>query len=401
MIAGHNADAGQNHEHEKIERPPDSASGYTLAGVAAAEARIAADLELVAARLRPLVDPAHWRALILGGRYGLGEGGLRRRDGDWVPSDDYLFVVLVGATDPGQRHALRGRLAQLAAALASELGVGVAFAVRRVEHLPRAACSWLHAELGWRHRVLSGPPDALAALPRCAWSRLPLAESARRLLACGHGLLLNQERLAQPAPLDDTERGAFFHRVCAAVLAGGEARLALVGQAHPLRRVQLERLNALDLPHQAKFMELYRLAHAQAARLDPRAFAALPPRDWQARAVWLWRDALQRSEAQRLGQTPRGWEAYCRPFPGKGQQGGGLMRHLLLTAQLFGAREWVRHPGWSLRHPRERLLGALPLLLGDSHELLDPAVAAALALPRGADWRAASAAFLALWPRVA
>jgi hypothetical protein len=113
---------------------------------------------------------------------------------------------------------------------------------------------------------------------------------------------------------------------------------------------------------------------------------------------WLWLDSLRRFEQwRRGGRVLPSWEYYCRSRPAKGQGWNSrLGERLTSNLASFGAASLKAQPGWSLRHPRERLIGAMPLLLSGPQTAPEPAVAAALSLPPGTSWPRTVEAFLRL-----
>lgn len=382
--------------------PP--ARRYTLDGDADVEARIEQDQQRIAKAVTDMVDPARFVALVMMGGYGRGEGGYVVADGAPAPYNDYDYFVVVANTDPAARAALTERLAETAHRLESEVGVEVDFALLRAERLRDAEFSLMNAEMRWGHRVVAGDPNVLSAMRPMPFHQLPPGEITRLMLNRGSLLLMNQQRLAQGG-LSGSEREIHFKYLFKAVLACGDARLAANGRYHPSYPVKLERLragadSAVGLPDLDKFLELYQLAYQNKFHPAYEAFAQASPSDWQVRVVRAWLSTLRAFENQRLGRGFDSWNDYCQASLGKGQS-GNLPRNLAITVRDFGAGELLRRPMRSLRYPRERLIGALPLLLSESGSLLDPCVANALAIPAGTSWREAAQVFLQQWKRYA
>jgi hypothetical protein len=86
---------------------------------------------------------------------------------------------------------------------------------------------------------------------------------------------------------------------------------------------------------------------------------------------------------------------------GQGGGAGGAFRNAAITLRDFGPAELLRHPLWSARYPRERLISALPWLLANPGAPPIDAVTGALGLPAGTSWKPAVEAFLRLWHRYA
>ena len=391
---------------ERIASPP---RRYTLDGDDTVEARIDRDQRVIAEAVAAAVDPRQFAALVLIGGYGRGEGGYVQADGaEPAPFDDYNYVLVLRQSGRRARAALTRHLGEVAESLRNKVGVDVRIGLLRAEQLRQAELSLMNAEMRWGHRVVAGDQDLLLAMRPMPFHRLPAGEITRLMLNRGALLLMNQQRL-QPGGLEPSAREVHFKQLLKAVLACGDARLAAVGRYHPSYPVKLERLEASSGPaaelllgagERDKFLTLYRVAYRHRFHPSYGEFDQESPLDWQARAVRLWLSTLRNFEIHRLGSSFDGWSDYCRPAIGKGQTGNPLLR-LSSGARAFGVIEALRRPGRAWRHPRERLISALPLLLSESGSILDPCAASALALAPQTLWKDAADEFLRLWRRLA
>ncbi|WP_295461468.1 hypothetical protein, partial [uncultured Thiodictyon sp.] len=300
---------------------------YTLDGDAAVETRIARDQLLIAQAVTALLAPPGFRALVLMGGYGRGEGGYCLRNGQPQAYNDYDYFVVVRDLDQAQRKALQQALARQAKALEHEVGVDVDFALLREDQLPTAEYSLMNAEMIWGHRVVAGDANVLAAMPAMPLRTVPLGEFTRLLLNRGALLLMNQRRLANGETLNAAEQEVFFKYLFKAILACGDTRLAGNRSYHPSYVEKAKLLNALDWPGQAAFMDLYRQARDNKFHPDYGRYAAEDAAAWQQRVVGIWLETLSWFETVRTGKPIGDWTAYCAPAIPKGQGGqswGGL-----------------------------------------------------------------------------
>jgi len=136
-------------------------------------------------------------AVVLGGGYGRGEGGVCRTGrGDRIYNDLDLFVFSDGA---GRREKLRiaAELTPIAARWEKRLGVAVDLSpVKELASLRRVAGKLMYQELvrGWQ--PIWGDVDLDRWIPRLPPERLPFSEAARLILNRGMGLVLAGERIA-------------------------------------------------------------------------------------------------------------------------------------------------------------------------------------------------------------
>lgn len=379
---------------------PPTPNRYTLDGDAAVEARIERDQQRIAAAVARVVPEGIFRALVLMGGYGRGEGGYRLVAGRPEPYNDYDYFVVVRGLGRTELPSLMPALAAAAQELRAEVGVEVDFALLREEALPQAEFSLMNAEMLWGHKVISGDPHILRAMPPMPFQRLPPGEILRLLLNRGSLLLMNQQALVSGAVLAGEDKERFFKYLFKAVLACGDARLAGNGCYHPSYPAKFERLRRLNWPGQAELLSLYEQALATKFHPEYGPYPAAEAQEWQARVVRSWLETLSWFESVRTGRPTPAWSDYVDPRLGKGQgRRWGWLRNPAVTLRDFGLAEILRHPRWALRYPRERLIAVLPILLSRPGEPLPEAVAAALALAPGTPWAQAAEVFLRWWSR--
>lgn len=222
----------------------------------------------------------------------------------------------------------------------------------------------------------------------------------------GTGLLLAREKLAAgAATVDDGEDGDFVLRnIAKAQLALGDAVLTVFGQYHWSCRERASRLTALPAGRDLPWLDEVRQHHAVGVefKLRPRrnVFSAEALRErlqrvvTLAETVWLW------LESKRLRMEFASVRQYVTNPLNKCPE-TDPWRNRLLNTWIFGRRAF-RLPE-SRRHPRERILNALAILLWD-HEDWENRVSAVLrtGLPEKSTFSALMPMDLyrAIWERV-
>jgi hypothetical protein len=221
------------------------------------------------------------------------------------------------------------------------------------------------------------------------------------MLNRGSLLLLNRQLLASGRLMTPGLREQFARYIDKAVLACGDARLAVAGRYHLIYRQRRSRLERLAWPGSNGFLERYDAALQ--ARFGPSPVLVPAGKESQALelAVADWLEALAELETARLGQLPA-WRDYASAAVSKGQSGRGrlaLLRNLAVTARDFGLRELGTNFRWSCRYPRERLLAVLPGLLNPKTGVCQADIAAALSAQAGSDAGVLADRFLSIWGR--
>jgi len=385
--------------------PPLEQVRYTLDGPEEVEARIAHDQARVAAEIAALVPGDRLHALVLAGGYGGGEGGYQREGTRVVPYNDYDYFIVARGLTMLERRRLTYDLQEPGRRLGAEFGIEVDFAVLESEKLSRLPACLMFSELKCRHRVLLGDPRALDAIEVPAPGNLPLAEFSRMMLNRGALLLMNAQALLDVGGVKMRGSEQFLRYFSKGLLAAGDARLAVAGRYHPSVAERTRRLHALSWlgDSRERFLQLYDFAvQIKQGGTDGRVLGPGEPQRLHRLAVHEWLEAYRLLEAARLGRAPTSWQAYASPAVSKGQDGRhwwSPLHHAALALTARPGRRGTLNPQRLLRHPRERLMSALPLLLEPGTPAQNRLAAEALGAEARSAWSNLAEYFLFDWRR--
>jgi len=318
-------------------------------------------------------------ALVLGGGYGRGEGGVLRVSGEERPYNDLDLVLIVRRKSGLPRETLHAIQHKYAALTGIEVDFSRPLTVGDVRGWP-TTLMW--SDLLQGHRVLDGPADILTSnAPDLRSDRLPAVEATRLLLNRGAGLLwaLRVVRGCEAAPDADFIRRNY----CKCGLALGDAVLISHGRFATPYTGRGERLANLlgELPRAFRF------------DLSGLYEEALRFKFWPGEAVSMPGEAQLEEMAHEWGQVllyVEGRRAHREFGSAREYAGWPDMREPEQNTVARWPRNVVRNRQlgcWSLRYPRERLYRELPILLGLSESKVP-------------DWPAGGARFLAVWKQV-
>ncbi len=296
-------------------------------------------------------------ALVLGGGYGRGEGGVLANEGGGESLFNDLDYFLFAETP--EAPAVRRWVREVEAAESRALGIDVeikCLARREVERGVAGSMMFLDLALG--HEVVWGEAGWLAELGgRLDPAHLPLAEATRLLWNRGSGLYFALCRIGARREPEFVWRN---HQKCA--LALGDASLCAEGRYHPSSVERLRRLRAGEAGDVSDEL-LERYGIAAEFKLHPRPCA----RTWEelradnAALRAMWEGVFLRVESRRTGREFESLEAYAA---GRRRLFGGEVP--LWRAPLFALRDALRYraclkPVWD--YPRAALMRALCCLL--------------------------------------
>ena len=351
---------------------PHPARRFTLDGSDELERHLARTCGKILAEVRQIVPSRRLEALVLGGGYGRGEGGVLKTAAGDRPYNDLEFYVFLRGNRFLNERRLGRMLRELGERLSPEAGLHVEFKVDSLAHLRRSPVTMFSYDLVSGHRVLAGKPGWFAGgEPHQDADKIPLHEATRLLMNRCSGLLFAQAKLKQDY---FTAADADFVRrnLAKAQLAFGDVVLTAFGRYHWSCRERRARLRRFSSPETIPWLDEARRHHAAGVefKLHPVCSAEsrtqLAERHAQITAfalvVWLW------LESRRLEQRFASARDYALSLANK-CPGSDPWRSRLLNAKIFGPLALLRvncH-----RDPRESILNALALLLWDPERLND------------------------------
>jgi hypothetical protein len=293
-------------------------------------------------------------ALVLGGGYGRGEGGVMTDGDEPAFSNDLDYFLFTDAPeDAGLRDWCRG----VERVESAELGIDVEIKCLRPDSIRDPSRSMMFADLVAAHVVVAGDAGFLETLRSgLDFSRIQPGEATRLLWNRGSGMFFARCRMGSADGL------VFVIRNHAKLkLALGDAWLCLNGLYSPKCRERAERLNACTLPENARI-----LADWHAEGVDFKFHPYSGGRSWgelEEEAVHLlgvWKTVYLATEERRLGRNIADFSEYLR-LP-RLLSDGSVVRNLALAG-----RDRLKRGGFIRPlgdYPRAGLMRALPCLLG-------------------------------------
>jgi hypothetical protein len=306
--------------------------------------------------------------LLLGGGYGRGEGGVLQSAEGERPYNDLEFYIFVRGNRHLFEHRYRDTLHQLSHELAQKAGIEIEVKVLTLEALRRAPISMFFYDMLAGHKWLIGGEELFYGCKRHrAAHLLPVCEATRLLMNRCSGLLFAHQHLAAtPFQADDAD---FIRRnIFKTQLAMGDAILAAFGRYHWSCRERHERLQrfTVPIPWRNELIEHHRrgvgfkLHPFRSGESREQLTSDLNAITSFACDVWLW---LESKRLHHSFVSPRHYAtSRLRKWPD-----AATLRSALLNLKVL--RRPVIHK--AMRHPRERILESLALLLWEPAALSD------------------------------
>jgi hypothetical protein len=375
---------------------------FTIDGDAALERHLARTCARVSSGIRGLIPAQKLEAVVLGGGYGRGEGGVLRSGTGDRPYNDLEFYVALRGNHHVNEIRFHRRLEALGEILTHLADAEVEFKITSLSEIGSKPAGMFLYDLCAGHRVLWANPSVQIAERFARHLRpelIPKADATLLLMNRCTGLLLARSRLSRE-PFTASVADFAGRNIAKAQLAFGDALLAAEGCYHWSCRERNRRLAGMALSKSSPWLDALLRHHESGVefKLHPVASAStrneLLDRHAEVTALalkcWLW------LEARRLGRAFPTAMAYAAD-PRDKCPGTSRIRNVLLNLRAgvlrSGPRPW--------RHPRQRILRALAILLWEPGAMDDPALAqrvrGELGLGGTGDWQPA---YMSLWSKV-
>ncbi|MFY9926286.1 MAG: hypothetical protein WAK51_17545 [Opitutaceae bacterium] len=379
---------------------------FTLDGDDALELHLERTCARIVSGIRGLVPRHKLEAVMLGGGYGRGEGGvLRDVRGDRPYNDLECYVVLKGNRHVNELRFKRS-LDVFGEILTHHADAEVEFRITSRAELMSLPVTMFSYDLAAGHRLLWGHEsgDLIAGWdfhrhPEC----IPQEEATRLLMNRASGLLFARNQLER-RPLTPSAADFVRRNVAKAQLACGDALLAAFGRYHWSCTERHRRLQELSQGRNSAWIDALLRHHGVGVRFKLNPNSGAVSRESLAESLgevtkltlkcWLW------LEARRLGRPFANARDYVDDLRDKCPHSNPLS-NILLNFRADGFRLRLKPSPW--RHPRQRIFRALVLLLWVPGAIDDPFLKERIGIELNApvnvqsDW---SSAFRRLWIRV-
>lgn len=333
---------------------------YSTNGSAEFDALVDRHLEIIANEAWTSSYSKHWKALVLCGSYGRGEGTPVAGSGSGErPFDGYELVLVTGRLT----GLIRGAVQILQERMTAGLNLPVKISPLWVREIRACECSLDTYELKHGHRVIRGDDRVLRRLPDCRPEDIPLASGTRRLMNSGCRLLEIKQRLSSGQPLSSAERHRFVRSILDANLAFGDCIL-LMRKSYSLSITEKkEQLKTADLPglYDARGITgAYGRAVDFIQNGDFKAYETVNLHIWLDETARNFCNVFLWYERRRLNRKFSTIKRYAHAFPNLGNEGSPL-KNLAANLRAFG----LRGLSTPFVHPRLRLYAATLLLLAE------------------------------------
>jgi len=352
-------------------------------------------MEQIVRKVLELVPEKDVSAVILGGGYGRGEGGIKIDGGKKSLYNDYDMFIVSNNISRSKKVKYHKILNDELEPFSKEIGIDVDFGPLKnrceLSHVP---FTMMYYELRNGHKVVYGNPDVLSSLPDFRGENMPAGEACRLMLNRGVGLLLAGNRLEEKS--DDLE---FIERnIYKAVMAAGDTLMIEQKCYHfsYVKRLSMaEKISDTPIFRKHSFLDLYR---------SSIEYKLKPVHDYEKlqelylKVKEIYADFYLNAFSGLLGAPVKNWNDLISGLISSKQDERSIERSLKNIILNAAKVKNLLPLTLLLKHPRVRLYGALPYFLYKD-EVIHKRVYELLGLSGNNDYSTSYNKFIDLWAR--
>ncbi len=195
---------------------------YTVYGDSEFDKKITSDMELVSKSILSVIPGKDIAAIILGGGYGRGEGGVAFKNGSMSLYNDYDMFLVTNDISKNKKNEYAGKVFDASEKLAEKIGVDVDFGpLKNIRELKNMPFTLMYYELKKGHKVIYGDKNILDNLPLYSVENLPITEALNLMLNRGVGLMLAGRKLGNKK-LSENDNEFIERNIFKAIMAAGD-----------------------------------------------------------------------------------------------------------------------------------------------------------------------------------
>lgn len=281
---------------------------FTVRGSAAVEDLMTALVDEAAQAVKAALAPAEYRALVMMGGYGRGEGGVEIVDGQERPHNNLDFLLVAETARPRQLRALRQRLLDAFGAVVQKYSIEIDLSVVSIWKLRFSPSLIIWYDMRFGHKTVLGDANYVPSLTQFRLERIPSRDALRLLVNRGTLLIINEHLLEE----DDgniTHRRRITRNIMKTIIGYGDALLFFLGDYD---WSYLERKQRM-MKHEEvspEFRALYDEAAEFRLQPDYARYQSNDQRAWMADLREHLEPLHRFCEEKRLGVQGLTWENY-------------------------------------------------------------------------------------------
>jgi len=204
---------------------------FTARGGDLIEKELTAIVSQAAETVIQTVPADRYRALVLIGGYGRGEGGVQVVEGIERPHNNLDFLLLTNNLPSRELGTIKANIDKALAPLSEAHQLGFDFSLINISKLRRSPCLVMWYDMRFGHKTLAGDADFVPSLESFREDCI-LASDVRNLLVNRGTLFVINDALLERGDLNEQDRKILVKHAVKGIIGYGDALLFFLGGYH-------------------------------------------------------------------------------------------------------------------------------------------------------------------------
>jgi len=376
---------------------------YTVYGDSAFDRKIDEDMHKITEAVLKVMPERYLSALILGGGYGRGEGGVFLQDGKMELYNDYDFFVISNDISRSKMQEYHAKLFEVGEELTEKIGIDVDFGpFRNISDLPDMRFTMMWFELKQAHIVVYGDEEILNKIPDFKSDSIPFPEALGLMLNRAVGLLLAKERIESENALLRADKDFIERNIFKAAMAAGDAFLICNHTFHHSYVQRMELMDNFKEDPQIKdnaFLERYKQSIMFKLKPERKDQSREELKDLHIKVLEVYKKFFLFTAEKCWDQSIANFNEFAELVSKKEMEPASpkqILKNIILNFREVGMTGFSLR--WFLKYPRYRLFYAVPYFSFSETSYMKK-IPSVLGLSVNASEKDKNKKFIKLWER--
>ncbi|MBX7255455.1 MAG: hypothetical protein K1Y02_03750 [Candidatus Hydrogenedentes bacterium] len=287
---------------------PNPYGRFTVCGSSAVEELLTALATDAARMAEAALSPSEYRALVIIGGYGRGEGGVEIVSGQERPHNNIDFLLIAETSRPAKIAALRHRLLEAFQPVMQQYDLEIDLSVIGIWQLRFSPTLIIWYETRFGHKTILGDTNFVPSLSQFRLDRIPCRDALRLLVNRGTLLVINDQLLDKNTDPSSQKR-RITRNIMKAIIGYGDALLFVLGDYD---WSYVERKRRMKLRHELppEFRQWYDRAAEFRFCPNYEYYDSWDLASWMENLRDILEPIHRQCEEKRLGLDHLAWEEY-------------------------------------------------------------------------------------------
>ncbi len=282
---------------------------FTVKGSAEFESHLSEMMAYVASQLDDFLQKQEYRALVLLGGYGRGEGGVLVEDNQEKPHNNFDLILFTTDIPQLRLNELQEELDAKVAGISDEIGgIPIDISVMLASKLASSTGLIIWYDMRYGHKTILGDSQFVPSMKKFDLDSIP-GWDARNLLINRGSLLLINDLLLENDNIDEKEKRLVIKHAIKAIIGYGDALLFFHNRYNWSYVEKLKRIEELENIDE-EFRSLYTMAANFRYQADYRPYLNIDLKDWMDKLRPTLAPVMLECERRRLHQKDLNWSQY-------------------------------------------------------------------------------------------